>query len=229
MQNHPNASSEHVHIPVDRVTIEGELVLPADAGAVVVFPQGIGNEALGSANVHLAELLQAANFATLSVRLLTQQEEDLDSRTEAMRFDVELLSRRLTASAWWLKDQSQTAKLPIGYLAMSTDGAAALLSAADATELVDAIVVVSGRPDLAGTAIAQVIAPTLFVLAEGDRQVRQHNETAFPQLSGEKKLEYVAGTENLMESSEMLNRVVELAKRWFDTYLLGDRGETRAA
>ena len=68
MQNHLNKSSEHVHIPVDRVTIEGELVLSADAGAVVVFPQGIGNEAVASANLRLAELLQAAKFATLSER-----------------------------------------------------------------------------------------------------------------------------------------------------------------
>lgn len=228
MQTQPD-SSEHVHIPIDRVTIEGELVLAPNAGAVVVFPQGIGNESVRSANAHVAELLQAAKFATLSVRLLTQQEEDLDARTEAMRFDVELLSRRLTAVTWWLKDQSQTAKLPIGYFAVSTDGAPALLSAADATELVDAIVVVSGRPDLAGTAIARVIAPTLFVVAEEDRQVRHHNETALPQLSGEKKLECIAGTQNLIEAPDALDRVVNFAKSWFKTYLLGDRGETRAA
>ena len=228
-QSGQDLSSERVHIPVDRVTLHGDLVLSSSAGAVVLLPQGIADESLRAATARVAESLQRENFATLSVRLLTPEEEDLDARTEGMRFDVNLLSRRLIAATWWLKDQSATSKLPIGYFAVSTDAAAALVSAADATDLVDAVVAVSGRPDLAGTAIPHVIAPTLFVVAESDQELLPHNKTALAALSGEKKLECIAGTQNLIEAPEALARTVELARNWFKTYLLGDRGETRAA
>ena len=227
-QSEHNPSSERVHIPVDRVMIEGDLLLSPSARAVIVCPEGIGDEVIRSASHGLAESLQNPQFATLSIRLLTKQEADLDARTEAMRFDVDLLSRRLTAVTWWLKDQSQTAKLPIGYFAVSTAAAAALLSAADTSELVDAIVAVDGRPDLAGTALNQVIAPTLLVVTQGGRELLQHNEAALAALSAEKKLECVPGMQSLT-AADGIGRVLEFTKSWFKTYLLGDRGETRAA
>ena len=59
------------------------------------------------------------------------------SKLPAMRIDINLLVRRLIGATWWLQDQSATANLPIGYFGASTGAAAALVAAADATELSD--------------------------------------------------------------------------------------------
>jgi hypothetical protein len=70
--------------------------------------------------------LQNAGFGTLLMDLLTVKEEVFDQQTAALRFDIDLLARRLMGATRWLADPSQTAKLPIGYFGASTGAAAAL-------------------------------------------------------------------------------------------------------
>ena len=109
--------------------------------------------------------------------LLTTEEEVLDNRTAELRFDIDLLAHRLIGATWWLQEQSDTAKLPLGYFGASTGAAAALVAAADATDLVSAVVSRGGRPDLAGDALHKVSAPTLLIVGGDDVQVqhRQHD------------------------------------------------------
>jgi putative phosphoribosyl transferase len=224
-----NASVEQVHIPIDRVRIEGELIVPTAARAIVILMQGIGSDAVQSANDEVAKVMREAGLAVLHLRLLTHDEEELDAKTEAMRFDVNLLAKRLIAATWWLKDQSHTAKLPIGYFGMSMDAAAALVSAADATDLVDAVVSVAGHTDLAGTAVGKVIAPTFLIVGDEDAALLRQNETAFSQLAGEKNLERLPGTADVLSNSASLGHIAELAKTWFVRNLLGITDSTRAA
>ena len=60
--------------------------------------------------------------------------------------------------------------LPVGLFGASTGAAAALYAAADAGTKVAAVVSRGGRPDLAGSRLAAVRAPTLLIV--GGRDVR---------------------------------------------------------
>ena len=177
----------------------------------------------------MAEVLQPTGFATLLMDLLTAEEEALDERTADMRFDIDLLARRLMGATWWLVDQSQTTKLPIGYFGASTGAAAALVAAADATDLVSAVVSRGGRPDLAGDALHKVIAPTLLIVGGNDTQVIELNRRVFDLIPAQKKLEIVPGATHLFKEPGALESVAGLAKNWFATYLTGATERTEAA
>src|SRR6266850_1503124 len=144
--NHERA----VRIPVDRITLEGDLVVPDAGRGLVLFAHGSGSSRHSPRNRYVAQVLQQAGFATLLMDLLTMREEQIDSRTGALRFDIGLLARRLIGATRWLIDQPDTAHLPIGYFGASTGAAAALVAAAELRNLIAAIVSRGGRPDLAG-------------------------------------------------------------------------------
>ena len=190
-----------------------------DARGTVLFAHGSGSSRHSPRNRFVAEVLQNAGYATLLMDLLTAEEETLDERTAALRFDIDLLARRLIGATWWLQDQPETAKLPVGYFGASTGAAAALVAAADVTDLVSAVVSRGGRPDLAGDALHKVIAPTLLIVGGDDTQVVELNRKAFSLMPAEKKLEVVPGASHLFEEPGALEFVAEFAKTWFDLYL----------
>lgn len=208
-----------VHIPIDRSMLQGNLAVPEGAQGTVLFAHGTGSGRYSPRNRFVAGVLQNAGFATLLMDLLTAQEESLDERTAALRFDIDLLAQRLVGATWWLLDQSRTANLPIVYFGASTGAAAALVAAADATDLVSAVVSRGGRPDLAGNALHKVIAPTLLIVGEDDTEVIELNRRAFSLIPVEKKLEIVPGASHLFEEPGALEFVAEFARNWFDRHL----------
>src|SRR5436853_4667302 len=133
--------------------LSGDLVIPERATGTILFAHGSGSSRHSPRNRYVARVLQNAGFGTLLMDLLTTEEEALDDQTAALRFDINLLARRLIGATWWLQDQSATANHPIGYFGASTGAAAALVAAAAATNLVSAVVSRGGRPDPAGDAL----------------------------------------------------------------------------
>jgi hypothetical protein len=94
-----------------------------------------------------------------------------------------------------------------------------------------AVVSRGGRPDLAGTALTTVAAPTLLIVGGLDGPVIQMNRTAMQQMSGEVMLEIVPGATHLFEEPGTLEQVAALAAGWFDRYLqpaVPMRGTNRA-
>ena len=91
---------EHtVMIPApDAGEIEGDLRLPGDAAGVVVFAHGSGSSRHSPRNRMVATRLNEAGFGTLSIDLLTGEEEAVDVRTAHLRFDIGLLADRLLAA-----------------------------------------------------------------------------------------------------------------------------------
>jgi putative phosphoribosyl transferase len=218
-----------VQLPIDETLLHGDLTIPERAQGVVLFAHGSGSSRHSPRNRYVAEVLEDAGLATLLMDLLTSQEEAFDEQTAALRFDIELLARRLVAATWWLVDQVQTARLPIGYFGASTGAAAALVAAAEVPDLVAAIVSRGGRPDLAGEALRQVVAPTLLIVGQRDAQVLELNRKAFAELPGEKELKIVPGATHLFEEPGALQSVAQLAKDWFVLHMGRRRDRTRVA
>jgi dienelactone hydrolase len=216
-----------VHVSAGQVTLEGNLEIPSGAQGIVLFAHGSGSSRFSPRNRFVARVLQEAGLATLLIDLLTSEEEAVDRRTRELRFDIDLLARRLVGATDWLDRQPETQELNLGYFGSSTGAAAALVAAPERVESVDAIVSRGGRPDLAGPVLNQVRAPTLLIVGGLDYQVRRLNERALDRIPAEKKIEIVPGATHLFEEPGALEQVARLASDWFQHHLV--RAEERAA
>jgi putative phosphoribosyl transferase len=186
----------------------------------VLFAHGSGSSRHSPRNRRVARILTDAKFATLLLDLLTLEEEVVDASTALLRFNIDLLARRLISATNWLAQYPDTEGLRIGYFGASTAVAAALVAAAQIPDAVDAIVSRGGRPDLAGPALARVQAPTLLIVGGYDLQVIELNRAAFEQLRCKKQLVIVPGASHLFEEPGKLDEVARLAREWFELYLM---------
>jgi dienelactone hydrolase len=184
-----------------------------------LFAHGSGSSRHSPRNRYVARVLNEAGLATLLLDLLTPDEEAVDLRTGHLRFNIELLAKRLLGAAEWLKRQPQTRQLAVGYFGASTGAAAALVAAAERPELTGAVVSRGGRPDMAGQALQRVQAPTLLIVGGNDFPVIELNRAAFAQLRCEKQLVIVPGATHLFEEPNALEKVARLARVWFETHL----------
>ena len=207
-----------VQIGVANGTLEGDLAMPAGVQSVVIFAHGSGSSRHSARNQHVAEQLQQAGFGTLLMDLLTPAEESVDVYTREHRFDIPLLASRVVLATDWLRDQPQYGSLKIGYFGASTGAAAALVAAAERSE-VAAVVSRGGRPDLAGDSLRLLKTPTLLIVGGDDTEVIALNRAAYDQMSCEKRLEIVAGASHLFEEPGTLEQVARLATEWFGTRL----------
>jgi len=169
-------------------------------------------------------VLQESSFATLLMDLLTTEEEHLDNQTRELRFDIGLLTDRLTAIVEWVAEQPMMKHLPIGLFGASTGAAAALVTAAKRPDLVRSVVSRGGRPDLAGESLKTVKVPTMLIVGSYDDAVLVLNEQAKQQMTGEVSLKTVPRATHLFEEPGALAQVADYASSWFWTTLKSDVG-----
>jgi pimeloyl-ACP methyl ester carboxylesterase len=198
--------------------LAGDLTVPAVAAGLVLFAHGSGSSRHSPRNRAVAAGLHRAGFGTLLLDLLTAAEELADAQTAALRFDIGLLTRRLTATIDWL-DATQPSSLPMGLFGASTGAAAALAAAAARPARVRAVVSRGGRPDLAGPVLGQVHTPVLLIVGGRDTQVAEWNQMASRRLTGPSQVRVVPGAGHLFEEPGALDQVTELAIGWFRRYL----------
>jgi dienelactone hydrolase len=207
-----------VRIESGRVTLDGDLSIPLNARAVVLFAHGSGSSRFSGRNKRVASLLQGCGFATLLMDLLTPNEDDSDRHSGEYRFDIGRLAERLVSAVEWLGGEPATARLPVAIFGASTGGGAALVAAAEVPERVAAVVSRGGRPDLAGAALAHVRAPTLLIVGGADEPVLELNREALAQLRAPARLEVIQGATHLFEEPGTLDEVARHAGTWIETY-----------
>jgi putative phosphoribosyl transferase len=208
-----------VHIPAGRASLAGNLNIPVNATALVLFAHGSGSSRHSLRNQFVARTLNDTGLATLLFDLFTPEEELVDMRTAELRFDIDLLAKRLVHATKWTKRQEQTRDLRIGYFGSSTGGGAALVAAAQLPNDVNAVVSRGGRPDLAGAALPKVQAPTLLIVGGEDDIVIELNEQARDQMGCEVKLEIIPGATHLFEEPGALEQIAKLASDWFRDHI----------
>ena len=204
-----------VQIPDGSARLEGALVLPEGAGGLVLFAHGSGSSRNSPRNQYVAAELQRAGLGTLLFDLMTPAEEATDRERAHLRFDIGFLSQRLIAATIWTAGRKGIEGLPIGYFGASTGAAAALVAAAGFGNTVKAVVSRGGRPDLAGTALPHVQAPTLLIVGGRDEAVLQSNRLALQALRCRKQLILIPGATHLFEEPGALEEVSRLAATWF--------------
>ena len=199
-----------VEIAARDATLPGILSVPEEPLGVVLFAHGSGSSRFSGRNRMVAERLVEAGFATLLFDLLDEREADDRSAV----FDIPFLAARLedaTHNVPALLD----GWAPVGYFGASTGGGAALWAAADLGPRIGAVVSRGGRPDLAGSHLVNVKAPTLLIVGGRDDVVLQLNRDAQRRLRCANDLEVVAGATHLFEEPGALERVADLAAGWF--------------
>ena len=219
----PGTSSSNarpIEVAVGDLLLAGELTMPPDASAIVLFAHGSGSSRLSPRNRLVATQLARAGLATLLFDLLTPAEEEEDRSSGALRFDIPLLAERLARATDFVRGHSETARLAIGYFGASTGAAAALIAAANRPDDVRAVVSRGGRPDLAEGALERVSAPTLLIVGGADHPVVELNARAHVRLTCPKRLEIVAGATHLFEEPGALEEVTRLAREWFVRFLV---------
>lgn len=220
----PEASPcQTLSIPVgaDGTQTTAELCLPPDARGLILFAHGSGSNRMSPRNRRVAELLQRSGFATLLVDLVAPGEEARTGMGERLRSHVPFLAERLITLTHWIERQGRLGQLPRGLLGSYTGAAAALVAAALRPDGVRAVVCRGGRPDLAGDALADVLAPVLFIVGGEDHPLLELNQQAKGQLCCDSRLEIVPGAQHLFEEPGALDQVAELAREWFSRHLLG--------
>jgi pimeloyl-ACP methyl ester carboxylesterase len=219
--NKTNTENRYVQILSTGVRLEGIVSIPEDARGFVVFVHGSGSSRHSPRNQYIAQTLQEGGLATLLFDLLTAYEEESDLQRRYLRFDIDLLARRTAGVMEWLDLQPYAYGLKKGLFGSSTGAAAALMTAAELPDQVDAVVSRGGRPELAGAALQEVEAPTLLIVGGDDEVVIDLNEQALASISvdTEKKLVIVPGASHLFEEAGALEEAARLARDWFRTHL----------
>ena len=216
-----------VDIPAD-VCLRADLHIPAAVAGVVLFAHGSGSSRRSPRNQFVAGRLQQAGLATLLLDLLTESEEVLDQRTAHLRFDIDLLAKRLLYAVQWIRRHPALGSLRLGCFGASTGAAAALLAASEGRPFA-AIVSRGGRPDLAGDALAKVQAPVLLIVGGNDPTVLQLNRQAKDRMRARTRLAIVPGATHLFEEPGALDQVSSLAQLWFERWLLARDPSRRVA
>jgi dienelactone hydrolase len=218
-----------VLVSTDSIKLHGDLTIPKSAKGIVLFAHGSGSSRHSPRNMYVAQVLQKADLATLLIDLLTEDEEKVDDYTAHLRFDIQLLAKRLSGATSWIMKYPVTKNFKIGYFGASTGAAAALVASTDYPDTIDAIVSRGGRPDLAGTTLPHVKAPTLLIVGGNDGPVIEMNEKALNLITAEKKLVIVPGATHLFEEPGTLEQAAQLAADWFVSHLtkLKNQRETK--
>src|SRR5947199_5980422 len=118
-----------VQIHAEHAVLSGNLTIPENATALVLFAHGSGSSRHSPRNQFVAGTLNDAGLATLLFDLLTPEEESADLYTREHRFDIGLLAERLVHATKWAKQQQQMQDFNLGYFGSSTGGGAALVAA----------------------------------------------------------------------------------------------------
>jgi putative phosphoribosyl transferase len=211
--------SRPVRIDVAGASLNGDATVPENAQGLVVFVHGSGSSRFSPRNGAVADCLVRAQLGTLLLDLLTEPEERTDAVTAEFRFDIPLLADRTTGIVDWIGVSPPLRSLPLGLFGASTGAAAALMAAADRSQLVRAVVSRGGRPDMAGPALDRVVAPTLLIVGGRDDAVLDVNREAYEHLHGVRGLEIVPDATHLFEEPGALDKVAHLAAAWFLEYL----------
>ena len=213
------AVEQSIRIPATGVTLDADVVTPESAWGLVLFAHGSGSSRHSSRNRYVARELRNAGVATVLADLLTPEEEQADVLTGRFRFDIGLLSARVTALTDWLVEHEPMTGRGIGLFGASTGASAALVAAATRPGAVVAVVSRGGRPDLAGESLRLVRQPTLLIVGGRDPTVLDLNRSAMEHLTGQTRLEVIPGATHLFEEPGALAEVARVARDWFRTHL----------
>ena len=169
----------------------------------------------------IAAALNRASVCTVLADLLSEEEDVEDAINETLRYDIPLLGGRAMAVIDRFANDSAFQSLRMGLFGSGTGAAAGVAAASKRSAAVRALVCSAGRPDLAGSALAWLNVPTLFVFGGDDTVGYGFMRTTFRVLPPHvpKHLEVIDGAAARFDAAEHVQRAAALACSWFAEHL----------
>jgi putative phosphoribosyl transferase len=222
-------SGELVKFPINNSNsnsfIEGHLTIPKNPIGIVVFAHGSGSSKNSKRNQLISEKLNKNSIATLLFDLLSDEEQAFDLQLEKMtskipgavlnKFNISLLTKRLSMATDWVLSNPTTEKLQLSYFASSTGGAAVLMAAIQYN--IVSIVIRSGRTDLVENQfLDQIVSPCLLVVGRMEKTLVKSSKETIKKMRNckEKKLSIIEGASHLFEEEGAIQSVGEVATKW---------------
>src|SRR5882757_6942206 len=206
--------SDEIHIALEDVTLFARLHMPGQPKGLVIIAEGKDCKMLKVMNEYLSRALHKKNIATLFTYLLDPEDQEYD-----IPFDIGLMSEHLEKVTKWAFRQPSLQDLSIGYFAVNTAAAAALLASIAIGNKVKAIVCDCGRPDLAGPGLASIKPATLLITGAENIYLRELNWYAYSLLTCEKQVITIEGDPGLFEEAGKARKIAYLSVDWFDHHL----------
>jgi hypothetical protein len=206
---------DEIHIVLEDVTLFARLHVPGRPKGLVIIAEGKECKMLRMQNEYLSRALHKKNIATLFTYLLDPPEE----QEYDIPFDIGLMSQRLEKLTKWAFRQSSLQDLSVGYFAVNTAAAAALLASTAIGNKIKAIVCDCGRPDLAGPGLASIKPATLLITGAENVYLTELNWHAYSLLTCEKQVVTIEGYPALFEEAGKARKIAHLSADWFDHHL----------
>lgn len=181
----------------------------SSAGAVVIASLGL--TAQHSGYLRIADQFAAARYAVLVVDLLTADEQQIDARTEHYRWNVPVISARLSDAIQWVRRHA--GDLPVLVFATGSVAAAALRVDAEQAGIAS-LVLAGARTDLVNDILPRVKAPTLLLVGETDPSLVHINTVAHEALRCEKSMHVIRNASRLVDDQATIQAIVVQAWRW---------------
>ena len=201
-----------VVIPHEEARLSAHLDLPARPTGLVFTLTSRGHDAAGAGDVdpRLVRTLGQQRIGTLALDLL---DEDTDGAGR-----IADLAARLRWAIDWAETALAHEHIPFGIHATGQSAAIAL-TAAGGDPRIRAIVLRSGRVDLAGRAVDRLTTPTLLIVGGEDPALHGLSRSAFARLRGPKKLAIVPGASHLFTESGPMTAAMRLTLDWYGDHL----------
>lgn len=193
-----------VRIPAGDVFLLGDLQVPEEATALVIFAYANARCRNSPRPRHKARMMRMHAIGTLLCELLTEEEEIEDEISEKYRHDADFLANRLVEVTRWVDGQPDIKRLPIGFFGVCAGGAAAVIAAAQLKDKVGAVVSRGGRMDLAVKALPRVQCPTLLIVGQNDMVGMELNREALTRMTCKKQLAEIAGASHMFGEPGLL-------------------------
>jgi predicted phosphoribosyltransferase/dienelactone hydrolase len=210
-----------VDINIPSVNLVGSLTIPPSSKVLIIFIHGSGSNRFSTRNTYISRFFNKEGYSTLLIDLLSEHEKQEDRESKHIRFDIDLLSKRIVSIVEWVSINPLTRDLAIGFFSASTATAAALNSLVHLTNI-KAIVSRGGRIDLChSNALRELHVPLLLIVGSRDDVVASITKRTIKGFSDSVnvKLCLVPGTSHFFEEPGKMDIVAKLSLLWFDIYL----------
>jgi putative phosphoribosyl transferase len=190
-------------------TMRGTLTVPDGARGLVIAAETISLG--GEFREEMTQRLAKISFGTLFLALISPAEANY---APELRFDIEGLALRVIAAIdWaglWLPHRAH-----VGLFGTDTAAAGALVAASRRANVVDAVISVSGRPELAVNGLSRLRAPTLLVVDDEDEPCRLANELAASRVAESPcELQALPGVNRVLCEPGESEAIFELTTAW---------------
>jgi len=214
-----------VRIPADAVALSGSLTVPPVAAHLILLVHAGRNDSVAGRGdlLEIARLLESRGDATLTIGLLTPDEDAVDQRAGQFHLNVSFLANRVCLALAWIRCQPALRTLPLAIVATGMAVPGALASAAHHHE-VRALVSLNGRADLADRNLECSDPPTLLLVWSDGPHLIDLNRQAAMHLSGLHRLDILHDSDGHTEAAEIASRIAN----WIDQHSAAGAGTSTA-